>query len=85
MIYKIIQKQKSSIRSIKKFFKIIKLYLLILIKLGKQTNLKITLFIYESNIVNRKIFIIDREFLYLTKYLKISTKICYGLTDYYPV
>lgn len=53
--------------------------MLILVKLGKQTNLKTTLYVYESNIVNRKIFIIDREFLYLSKYLKISTEICYGL------
>lgn len=36
----------------------------------KQT--KTTLFVYESNILNRKIFIIEKS---LSKYLKISIKI----------
>lgn len=49
-----------------------------LTRLVRYNNLKINSLIYELNIDNKKIFIIDEEFC-LLNYLKISTKIYYGL------
>lgn len=49
-----------------------------LARVVRQNNLKINSLIYEPNIDNKKIFIIDEKFC-LLNYLKILIKIYYGL------